>query len=79
MSAGNSPIWRHSVRYSADSACEYCEGIIRHEPWCVEESESVSYAYKILLSPEILTFSDRLILHALGVAWSCCQEEFQAG
>ena len=25
----------HSNQYSADSACEHCDGVIRHEPWCI--------------------------------------------
>jgi hypothetical protein len=25
----------HSNAYSAESACLHCEGIVRHEPWCL--------------------------------------------
>ena len=70
MSTNNSTQLHHAVRDSADSACEHCEGIIRHEPWCLTLNKAVSYAYKILLNSESLTLSDRLILHALGVAWN---------
>ena len=24
--------WHHSNKYSADAACEHCEGVVRHEP-----------------------------------------------
>ena len=65
--------WNHSVRYGADSACKHCQGVIHHEFWCVEESKAVAYAYRIVLHPESLSISDRLILHALGVTWSSCR------
>jgi hypothetical protein len=35
----------HRNRYSADSACEHCEGIIRHEPWGISIDPAVYYAY----------------------------------
>ena len=31
----------HSNQYSADSACEFCDGVIRHEPWCITQNASV--------------------------------------
>jgi hypothetical protein len=69
MSSANSTVWKHTVKYSAESSCKHCEGVIRHEPWCVTVSQAVSYAYDILLDAAKLTPGDRLILHALGVAW----------
>ena len=35
----------HSNQYSADSACGHCEGVVRHEPWCVTQNAGVQYAY----------------------------------
>jgi hypothetical protein len=70
MNSANSAAWKHTVKYSAESSCEHCDGVIRHEPWCLTVNESVLYAYTILLDPGKLTLEDRLILHALGVAWS---------
>ena len=61
--------WIHSNRYSADAACEHCEGIVRHEPWCITRSSEVLYAFEAVLDADKLTMGDRLILHALGVAW----------
>lgn len=69
MSNNASTIWYHSNRYHAQSACEYCEGVIRHEPWCVKVDALVSYANQIVADPNKLTFADDLILHALGVSW----------
>jgi len=60
----------HSNKYSADSACEHCAGIIRHAPWCITENKNVLYAYNIILHPENMTEQDRIILHALGVVWT---------
>ncbi len=62
--------WYHSNTYSADSACEHCGGIIRHEQWCITKSEIVTYAYEAVLDAEKLSLGDRIILHALGVLWS---------
>jgi hypothetical protein len=61
--------WRHSNKYSAETACEHCEGVVRHEPWCITRSPEVFYAYGAVLNADRLTEGDRLILHALGVTW----------
>jgi hypothetical protein len=63
-------IWQHSNKYSADAACEHCDGIVRHEPWCITRSSDVLYAYEAVLDGDKLTEGDRLILHALGVTWT---------
>jgi len=60
----------HANRYSADSACGHCEGVIRHESWCITQSVSVQYAYQVISDPDGLSLGDDLILHALGVAWT---------
>ena len=62
-------VWHHSNKYSADTACEHCDGVVRHEPWCITRSPEVLYAYGAVLQAERLTEGDKLILHALGVAW----------
>ena len=28
----------HSNQYSADSACGHCDGVIRHEAWCITQN-----------------------------------------
>jgi hypothetical protein len=61
--------WYHSNRYNAEAACEHCEGIIRHEPWCIAFDAECYYAYEIVADANRLTFSDSLILHSLGVIW----------
>ena len=60
----------HSNQYSADSACAHCEGVIRHEPWCITQNESVQYAYQAVSDPGQLSRGDHLILHALGAKWT---------
>ena len=69
MSTQAATVWQHSNRYSADAACEHCGGIVRHEQWCVTRSEAVLYAYEAVVDANKLSEGDRLILHALGVAW----------
>jgi hypothetical protein len=59
----------HSNRCHAAAACEHCEGIIRHEPWCITRHATVYYAYQIVADPSKLTRGDALILHSLGVVW----------
>ena len=69
MSTHQASTWQHSNKYSADSACEYCDGIVRHESWCVARNQRVLYAYEAVIDAATLTEGDKLILHALGVAW----------
>lgn len=59
----------HSNHYTAQSECEHCAGIIRHEPWCITVDPLVFYAYQIVAEPGKLTIGDALILHSLGVKW----------
>jgi hypothetical protein len=61
---------RYSNQHSADSACGHCNGVNRHEPWCMTQNASVQYAYQVALDPDRLSPGDRLILHALGAAWT---------
>jgi hypothetical protein len=60
----------HSNRYSADSACGHCDGVVRHESWCMTQNTSVQYAYQVVSDPSHLSPGDHLILHALGAAWT---------
>jgi hypothetical protein len=60
----------HSNQYSADSACEHCDGVIRHESWCLTQNATVQYAYQAVSDPDRLSLGDHLILHALGAAWT---------
>jgi hypothetical protein len=61
--------WYHSNQYTADSACPHCEGVVRHEPWCITGNCAVAYAYQAVVDAAKLSLTDELILHALGVAW----------
>ena len=69
MSTGQASIWQHSNKYSAEAACEHCQGIVRHESWCVARNQRVLYAYEAVIDAAVLTEGDKLSLHALGVAW----------
>ena len=62
--------WFHSNRYCAQAACEHCDGVVSHEPWCITRNAAVFYAYKVLLEPAALTIGDSLILHSLGASWT---------
>lgn len=74
MSDNTRPIF-HSNRHHARAACPHCEGIIRHERWCITLHPLVYYAYLIVADPGKLTVGDALILHSLGVIWGgkACQ------
>jgi hypothetical protein len=63
----------HTNRYSADSACTHCGGIVRHERWCAEKNAAVSYAFAVAENVVALSWQDELILHALGVCWEAQQ------
>jgi hypothetical protein len=75
MSDNSTTTLYHSNKYHAQAACEHCEGIIRHEPWCITIDPVVYYAYEIVADPSKLTVGDALILHSLGVSWEgrACQ------
>jgi hypothetical protein len=68
----------HSNKDSTDSACGHCDGILRHEPWCITQNASVQYAYQVIsdpshlsrVPPSQLSRVDHLSLHALGAAWT---------
>lgn len=50
------PVWHCENQYSADSACAHCEGVIRHEPWCITQNADVRYAFHSgLVSPPVDT------------------------
>jgi hypothetical protein len=65
-----SSLLTHSNQYSADSACGHCDGVIRHEAWCITQNASVQYAYQVVSDAGLLSTGDHLVLHALGVAWT---------
>jgi glycerol-3-phosphate cytidylyltransferase-like family protein len=67
--AQKDPIFYHSNRYAALSACQHCEGVIRHERWCLALNFVVRYACEIIVSPDKLTIEDAIILDSLGVLW----------
>ena len=69
MTIHNHSSLHHCNRYSADSACAHCEGIISHEPWCITQNANVHYAHQVALFPNQLCLEDRIILHGWGVAW----------
>lgn len=62
--------WVLINQYCADSACAHCDGVIRHEPWCISQNARVQYAYQVVSDPCHMRRRDRLILYALGVAWT---------
>ena len=70
MSVNPKAVWYHSNQYSADSKCEHCAGVVRHEAWCVTQNPVVAYAYLTATGAMPISEQDTLILHALGVTWS---------
>ena len=75
MSSIDNEAWLYSNRYSADKACEHCEGVIRHQPWCITQSPVILYAFEAVLDANKLAPGDHIQLHALGVRWAdnACQ------
>jgi hypothetical protein len=69
MQSSSAASWYHDNRYHAQVTCEHCAGVVRHEPWCISLNSSILYAYQIVVDASVLTLSDHLILHALGVKW----------
>ena len=67
MNSAQTSYRSHSNRYSSDRACEHCEGVIRHETWCITKNEIIRYAYQAVLNAESLSVGDQISLHAVGV------------
>jgi glycerol-3-phosphate cytidylyltransferase-like family protein len=65
----NNPALYHSNRYNAQSACQHCKGVIRHERGCLAQNPVVRYACEIVVYPDRLTIGDAILLHSLGVLW----------
>ncbi|MGA9564658.1 MAG: hypothetical protein WBS19_03955 [Candidatus Korobacteraceae bacterium] len=61
--------WYQLNESTPDLACEYCRATAHHEFWCITENLEVLKAWQAVLNPAKLSLHDRLILHALGVAW----------
>lgn len=72
MATTSATTWSHSNQYHSAAACEHCDGVIRHEPWCITGNAEVYYAYDVVLHADRLTVGDHIILHGLGVTWSEC-------
>ena len=70
MSTTQTSTSMHSNRYSADKSCEHCDGVIRHESWCITRSQRIRYAYQAVLDANQLGEGDQIILHGLGVQWA---------
>jgi len=66
----NKSVSYHGNRYNAQSACQHCEGVVHHEPWCLTINPVVHYACEIVAYPDKLTTGDAIVLDSLGVLWS---------
>ena len=59
----------HSNKYHAAAACEHCEGIIRHERWCITVNANVLYGYSAVLDAANMSEKDHKWLNEMGVLW----------
>ncbi len=73
MPAHNEPLSLQTNIEITDSLCSHCEGVNRHEGWCITQSENVCYAHRIVFQPKQLSPGDQIILHALGVSWKAAE------
>ena len=60
---------RVSNKYDAAGCCAKCNGVVRHEPWCVMVNKEMEYAFLLAVNPAIITEGDTIELHSLGVLW----------
>ena len=70
MATTQTNTWFHSNRYSAEAVCDFCDGLVRHEPWCISRNPEVLKAWEAVNDPAKLSVHDKLILHALGTTWT---------
>jgi hypothetical protein len=66
-------MWLVSNKYHAAAACENCQGIVRHEPWCITKNPNVEYAFLVIIEPMVMLEADHIILHGMGVRWNACK------
>ena len=59
--------WYHSNKYSAENACEVCDGIVVHASWCITKNMTVFKAFEAVLYG--LDEADEARLAGLGVRW----------
>jgi hypothetical protein len=69
MQAQDPTSWKHSNRYNATAGCEYCQGVLQHEPWCDSQNPRVRYVHELMVGTSRLSQADHLYLHGLGVVW----------
>ena len=62
-------VWRVSNKYDVACRCSICNGVVRHEPWCVMVNKEMEYAFLFAVNPTIITQGDTIELHSLGVLW----------
>ena len=69
MATPRQPLSYDVNQHSTDLTCTHCRRVIGHEQWCSAQNSNVQYAFQAVLYADCLSLHDRLILHALGVAW----------
>jgi hypothetical protein len=65
-------VWRIANKYDAAGCCTICNGVVRHERWCVIVNKDMEYAFLLAVNPTIITEGDTIELHSLGVLWHSC-------
>ena len=65
-------LWLVSNKYDAADCCTICNGVVRHEPWCVMVNKEMEYVFLLTVNPTIITEGDTIELHSLGVLWHSC-------
>lgn len=60
----------HSNKYSADAACEVCDGIVTHRDWCITVNRDVYKAFDAVMYG--LDKGDEARLAGMGVSWGSC-------
>jgi hypothetical protein len=56
-------------KYDAAGCCTICNGVVRHEPWCVMVNKEMEYAFLLAVNPTIITEGDTIESYIL---WACC-------
>ena len=51
------------------ACCGHCNGVLRHETWCITRNANTAYAFRAVMDSDNLSQEDKFLLHALGVCW----------
>jgi hypothetical protein len=70
MSTPGPKPWYQSNAAVSSVNCRHCNGVLRHESWCITRNANTAYAFRAVQDSDNLSQQDKCMLHSLGVSWN---------